>query len=184
MSEQGKLILLSGYSGVGKNTIITELKKRLGHQLTYIPSYTTRPMRDYEQQGNPYIFVSPEFFNELVEEGYFAEYNVVHGYLYGTPIREYRQAIANGNLIIKDIDVEGAIKLKQNLNVPTIDIFIDPPSLEELKARLYKRGETEEGISKRLERIELESSHRDCFTYHVVNDILEDTLHKILTLIK
>lgn len=182
---KGKIFVLSGYSGTGKNTIINELKKDVTKELTYIPSYTTRDMRlhDNESQGNPYYFVSKEQFEDKIKQNDFIEYNTIHNNLYGTPIKEYKEALEHGAIIVKDIDVEGAVRMKEVFGSDVCLVFVEPPSIDELYHRLEHRGDSREQIDLRMKRIELERSYRDLFDFVIVNDNLNYAVSDLLEII-
>lgn len=168
----GKIIILSGHSGVGKTTLINELKKDITVKFTYIPSYTTRDMRlhDNESQGNPYFFVTKDKFEDMIEKSMFIEYNTIHNNLYGTPIKEYKDALEKGYTVVKDIDVEGAVRMKEVFGTDVCLVFVEPPSMDELYKRLRKRGDSAEQIDLRMKRIELEKAYKDAFDYVIVYD--------------
>jgi guanylate kinase len=165
----GYVVAFAGYSGAGKNAIINELRKRLPF-LTYIPSVTTRNKRKGETEGFPYFFVSKEKFLELLQQNAFIEYEKIHGNLYGSLKEKYLEAIQNEQIVLVDIGVEGAVSMKKEFGKHAILIFIEPPTIEELKERLVARGELE--IQKRLKRIEYESSMKEHFDEIVINDEL------------
>lgn len=183
--KKGKLFILSGYSGTGKNTIISGLMRDLNNTLTYIPSYTTREMRvhDNETQGSPYNFVSEEQFRKMVENKKFIEYNVIHNNMYGTPVDEYKEAINNGEIIVKDIDVEGAVRMKELFGADACLVFVEPPSLEELYSRLNNRGDSKEQIDLRMKRIDFEKGYKRAFDYTIVNDDLDYAISDLLAII-
>ena len=114
----------------------------------------------------------------------FAEYQDVHGYLYGTPRSILEDTIANGGMLLLELDVKGALKIKSQYSDDTISIFIMPPSIESIKERLSKRGaDSEIRIQKRMERLEMELSYRNRFDYEVVNDHLDDALLELSEII-
>lgn len=173
----GKIIIFSGFSGVGKNTIINELRI-LYPDLLYIPSMTTRSMREGESEGVPYFFVSKEEFMERIKKNYFIEYEQVHENWYGTPKDKYYEAIENDQLVIKDIDVNGALNMKKEFGEHVVLVYIEPPSVEELKQRLEHRGDNMDDIIKRLKRIDYEASQKPNFDEVVVNDDLQKAIKK------
>ncbi|ASN06765.1 guanylate kinase [Virgibacillus necropolis] len=173
----GKIIVLSGFSGVGKNTIINSLRGSYP-SLVYIPSMTTRDMREGESEGFPYFFVSKEEFKERIEKNYFIEYEGIHGNWYGTPKDKYYEAIQQNLLVIKDIDVNGAISMKEEFGKSTILVYVEPPSIEELKQRLIDRGDDMDDIIRRLKRVDFEASKKPFFDETVVNDQLENAIRQ------
>lgn len=173
----GKIIVLSGFSGVGKNTIINSLRGSYP-SLVYIPSMTTREMREGESEGFPYFFVTKEEFKERIEKKYFIEYEGIHGNWYGTPKDKYYEAIQQDLLVIKDIDVNGAISMKEEFGKSTLLVYIEPPSIEELKQRLIDRGDNMDDIIRRLKRVDFEASKKPFFDEAVVNDKLENAIHQ------
>ena len=143
------LIILSGSSGVGKNTIINKLLED-NENLELMTTVTTRDMRPGESQGNPYYFVTREEFEKKIEDGEMLEYALVHGNYYGTSRKILEDKVKNGKILIKDIDVEGTLNLMKLLGDEVISIYLKPVSIEQLRERLLGRGETE--IEKRLNR--------------------------------
>lgn len=172
---QGKIIVFSGFSGVGKNTIINALRSRYS-SLVYIPSMTTREMRPGESEGFPYYFVSKEEFMERIEKNYFIEYEQIHGNWYGTPKDKYHEAIQKGQIVVKDIDVNGAMSMKEEFGNYTVLVYIEPPSIDELKKRLISRGDDMDDIMRRLKRVDYELSKKPLFDEWVVNEDLEKAI--------
>lgn len=171
----GKIIIFSGFSGVGKNTIINELRKKYP-SLLYIPSMTTRSMRDGESEGAPYFFVSKEEFKDRIANDFFIEYEQVHENWYGTPKDKYYDALKLNQMVIKDIDVNGALRMKQEFRENVVLIYIEPPSVDELKERLVQRGDDMDDIIKRLKRVDHEASKKPYFDAVVVNDHLQKAI--------
>ena len=155
---KGKLIILSGPSGVGKSTIRTELIKQLPN-LWYSISATTRPKRDNEQNGIDYYFLTKEEFVKQIENNNFLEYEEVYkDTYYGTLKQTVFDKLNNNINVILEIDVNGALNIKKNLK-EAILIFIEPPSFENLKTRLINRDtESEEKLKERLEKASYELS--------------------------
>lgn len=174
---RGKIIVFSGFSGVGKNTIINELKTKYP-SLLYIPSMTTREMRPGETEGSPYYFVDREEFKSRIANNYFIEYEEVHGNWYGTPKDKYYEAIENNLTVVKDIDVNGALAMKEEFGEHTILVYIEPPSIDELKHRLLTRGDNNDDIIRRLKRVDYELSKKPFFDEVIVNDDLEKAVLK------
>jgi guanylate kinase len=168
---KGKIFILSGPSGAGKNTLINQILT-LDLGLHYIPSFTTREMRKGETQGDPYYFVDLDSFQNMIDNGEFLEYEKIHGNYYGTHWKSYEYAIQNGYDVIKDIDVNGALNFKEVFPGDVVLIYIRPSSLEILKDRLMMRGDDPKDIQIRLNRIQLEESKQNRFDYTVYNDDL------------
>ncbi|SDO18211.1 guanylate kinase [Alkalicoccus daliensis] len=177
-----KIFILSGFAGAGKNAIINNLLE-IESSLTYIPSYTTRNKREGEAQGNPYQFVSMEQFQHMVAKNDFIEYEEVHGNLYGTPLSSYELAFKEGKTIVKDIDVNGAVKFKERFPQAAL-IFIQPTNPEDVLERMRNRGDKEADIMKRMQRIEYELQLKDKFDYTVYNDDLAQATKECLEIIK
>lgn len=147
-TKKGILIVISGPSGAGKGTICKELLKK--HNLHLSISATTRTPREGEVHGENYFFLSREEFLNKVEENDFIEYAEVYGNLYGTPKSGVQQMLDDGKDVILEIDIQGALKVKDNVS-DGVFIFILPPSMEELKQRIIKRGsETPESLMTRF----------------------------------
>jgi guanylate kinase len=152
--------------------------------LQFSVSWTTRPARNYEKNGYDYNFIDDEEFNRLLEKNQFAEHEVVHGYNYGTPKTLLEDVIKKNGLLILELDVKGAAGIKKLYPDNTLLIFIMPPSIDELKQRLRKRGsDSEVRIQKRLERLEMELSYKDQFDFEIVNAELNTALKKLSQLI-
>jgi len=134
-----------------------------------MPTYTTRNPRDGEKQGSPYYFVTRDEFLKMVQEEKFYEFEEVHGNLYGTPKKEIADIKANNKICLKDIDVKGAMVLKEllkdKLKVVTIFFVVEK---QELKNRLIGRGEKD--LAKRLERFDLELTYKDKYQ-HIINNV-------------
>jgi guanylate kinase len=173
MKSQHKshLFVISGPSGVGKNTIINALMKRV-EGLAYSVSHTTRKPRNGEVNGRDYYFVDEETFKKMIEDGYFVEWAKVYSDYYGTSFSGIKEKLSEGKDVILDLDVQGAMNLKASFKNSTL-IFVIPPSVEELKRRLKKRGMNQELIQKRLSNIECELKMAEKYDYIVLNDELE-----------
>jgi len=168
-TRKGVLIVVSGPSGAGKSTLID----RFLHEDTesrFSVSYTTRQRRPHEQNGADYYFTDERNFKELIEKGYFLEWENVHGNFYGTPRAEVMSILKNGKDIILDIDVKGALSIKGQCSAARL-IFIEPPSVTELEKRLVQRGEKD--IQTRMRRVQEEIALKGQFGYTVKNDDLE-----------
>ncbi len=165
---QGMLFVLSGPSGVGKDSVIRALKAE-GFPLQYVVTVTTRPRRPTEVHGRDYFFVSPAEFQRLKDQGRLLEWAVVHGHEYGTPLDQVQAALAAGQDVLLKIDVQGAAQVKRR--VPgAVFIFLAPPSLEDLAARLAQRGtESPEALARRLADAQAELQRLREYDYVVIN---------------
>ena len=173
-----KLFVISGSSGVGKGTVIKEFLKRNPNFKLSI-SCTTRGIRDGEIDGVNYFFLSKEEFQKSVENNDFLEWAEFSGNLYGTKKSFVEECLKNNENIILEIDTKGALNVKQ-IMPEAILIFIAPPSLEELEARLRGRHtETEDAIQKRLASIKLEIENSKHFDYQIINDTVDNAVKKI-----
>jgi len=180
----GKLIIVTAPSGAGKTTIVRHLLATEPN-LAFSVSATTRPRRDYEVDGRDYYFIPLETFHQKVAENAFVEWEEVYpGKCYGTLKSEVERMWADGKDIIFDVDVKGALNLKQQYPDRTLSVFIRPPSVEALAERLLKRGtETPETLNTRLERVRYELTFADRFDAVVVNDVLETALEEASRLV-
>ena len=176
-----KLIVISGPSGVGKGTLVNELLKKGDYALSI--SCTTRAPRVGEREGVSYFFISKDKFLSMIEEGGFLEYDNHFENYYGTPKDFVEKQLQTKNVIL-EIEVNGAFKVKKSYP-EAILIMIEPPSKEELKARLVGRGtESAENIKDRLARLEYELSQKDKYDYTVINDDLDRAVEEIENIIK
>ena len=176
------LVIFSGGSGVGKNTVIAELLKVGGFAL--LPTYTTREKRPTESEGNPYCFLTEAEFKQKIEENELYEHEIVHGHYYGTSKRLLKEKLALGKILLKDIDVLGTQNLVKNIgnDVRIITLFLKVDSKDVLVKRLTERKETE--IEKRLERYDMEMSYSDKYDYIITNNDLEETKELVLDIIE
>ncbi len=182
MSRKGKLIVLSGPSGVGKTTICRKIISRR-NDIVYSISATSRKKRRGEANGKEYFFLTEEEFKRWIRENRFAEYAIVHGNYYGTPKKFLEDNLKRGLNVLMDIDVQGAKKLMP-LYPDGVYIFILPPDFNELKKRLLKRNtDDKKEISNRLKTAVEEMKYIDDYKYVVKNDNLEDTIKEILKII-
>lgn len=178
---KNRLIILSGPSGVGKGTIVNELLKRGGYALSV--SCTTRKKRKGETEGVSYFFISKRKFNEMIEAGGFLEYNNHFKNFYGTP-KAFVEKMLETHDVILEIEVDGALNAKRAYPEALL-IMVVPPSVEELRARLIKRGsENEQSIEERLARMDYELSKRQYYDFTVINDELERAVDEIDAIIK
>ena len=167
-SRSGHLFVVSGPSGTGKSSIL-EMFLKEDKRTRFSVSYTTRAKRDHEVDERDYCFVDAAKFQAMVGKGEFLEWENVHGYLYGTPRTEVLRPLSEGIDVMLDIDVKGALTVKEEWPGAVL-IFIDTPSPDELVRRLLARGEKE--IEKRMQRVREEVAQKGLFTYVVVNDTL------------
>lgn len=180
--DKGLLIVLSGPSGVGKGTVCSALRQS-APQLTYSVSATTRAPRQGEVNGVNYFFKSKEDFLSMIERDQLLEWAEYVGNYYGTPIEFVRNTIDQGKDIILEIEVQGALKVKEKFP-EGIFIFLTPPSLDELKNRIVGRGtETEELIQNRISVGIEEINLMEHYDYAVVNDKVELACSRIEAII-
>lgn len=166
-----KIILITAPSGSGKTSIVKYLMQKFP-QLVFSVSATTRPPRKGEIDGKDYYFISEEQFKEKIHQKDFLEWEMVYeGKYYGTLKSEMSRIWKEENVPVLDIDVQGAIHVQQQYPVNTITLFIQAPSVEELRKRLLNRGsETEDSMNARLNKSTFEMSFKDHFQNIVVND--------------
>ena len=180
------LVLLSGVSGAGKDTIKKELIRR-NERIVSLPSYTDRAPREGEVNGEIYNFISTEEFEELIKNGDLYEYDVHHDHYYGTSKKLLNDRISSGKIIVKDIDVNGTENLVKLLGADTkiITIFLRVPK-QELHRRLIARnpGTSKKEIQLRLNLFDYEESKIGIYDYVIKNNDLEKTIQIISTIIK
>jgi len=182
IEKNGVVLVLSGPSGAGKSSLINKISDDIGDYYFSI-STTTRPMREGEEDGVHYHYVSKEEFKADIEADNFLEYAVVHGNYYGTSLRPVRKALAEGKLVIFDIDVQGNMAVNNRLGDITTSVFITPPTLSVLKERLESRNtDTKEVIDNRIKMAKREIQRTAEYDYLVINDNLDvaaDVLRQI-----
>lgn len=181
MDNRGKIIVVAAPSGCGKSTIINTILGDAGAEdlnLGFAVSATTRPPREGEQHGVNYYFISEEEFRAAIAEGRFVEYEEVYpGRLYGTLHSEVERITGSGRNIILDIDVNGALGVKKIYGERALTLFIEPPSIEELRNRLINRGtETADVIEVRVDRAKYEISRASEFDAIIVNDKIDEAV--------
>jgi guanylate kinase len=178
----GKLIVLTGPSGVGKGTLMQKLLQ-LHPELYYSVSVTTRSPRPGEINGKNYYFITRSKFEQLVAQGEFLEWAEFAGNYYGTPRAAVLDHIQSGKLVILEIELEGARQIRASFS-KALSIFILPPSFSELEKRIRGRGQdTEEAIARRLKRAQEEINAADEFDIQIVNDDFETALNQIETVL-
>ncbi|NLK93789.1 MAG: guanylate kinase [Clostridiales bacterium] len=178
MENKGVLIVISGPSGAGKGTICKALLEK-NKDLYLSISATTRAPRKGEEDGVNYYFLNKEEFKKKIAEDDFLEYAEVYGNYYGTPKSKVNEMLKEGKNVILEIDIQGALKVKENCN-DGIFIFILPPSMEELKNRIINRGsETPESLIERFNSAYKEINYISKYNYGVINDTVKEAVEKI-----
>ncbi len=184
MDHQGILVVVSGFSGAGKGTLMKELLKRYDNYALSI-SATTRAPREGETDGKEYFFVSKEQFEQMRDEQKLIEYAQYVNHYYGTPKEYVEQKMAEGKDVILEIEIQGALKVKKCFPDALL-LFVTPPSAEELRKRLVGRGtETLEVINARLARAAEEASGMEAYDYLLINDDLDrcvEEMHQLIQL--
>lgn len=183
-SSSPLLIVISGPSGVGKDAVLSEMKKR-SLPFYYVVTVTTRPKRRGEKDGADYHFVSESEFRQMVDRGELIEWAKVYGNYYGVPRRELREGLGQGKDVILKIDVQGAATIKQILP-EAVFIFLLPPSIEELASRLMqRRGLSDSELSLRLSKAQEEMDKLSLFDYVIVSqkDRLDIVVSEIVSII-
>ncbi len=182
--RHGRLVVISGPSGVGKGTINREVLRRTGAE--YSVSVTTRPPRAGEKDGCEYRFVDRTTFERMIEHDQLLEWAEVFGHRYGTPAEPIRRAIRDGRTILLEIDAQGGIQVHQKMP-EAVFILIVPPGIEDLQQRLRKRGtETDEAFAARLSQAAEELRRaRDsgAYAYEIVNDDLDQAIEDVVEII-
>lgn len=184
--KRGSLLIFSAPSGSGKSTIIQWLMNEHPElKLAFSISATSRPPRGTEQNGVEYFFLSPDEFRQKIQNGEFLEYEEVYqDRFYGTLKEQVERQLEAGQNVVFDVDVKGGCNIKEFYGNQAMSLFIQPPSIEELRRRLINRGTDDmEQIEKRVAKAEYELSFAPRFDHIVVNDILEDAEAEALRLI-
>ena len=183
MNKEGILIVVSGFSGAGKGTIMKALLERYDNYALSI-SATTRNPRPGEEEGKAYFFKTTEEFEKMIAKDDLIEYAMYVGNYYGTPKAYVEEQLRAGKDVILEIEIQGALKVKEKFP-NTLLLFVTPPSAEELRKRLEGRGtETQEVIDGRMKRAIEESEYMDQYDYLVVNDELDVCVEEMHHLIQ
>ena len=183
LNKRGILIVVSGFSGAGKGTVMKRLMEKYSDDYALSVSMTTRGPRTGEVDGQHYFFVSREQFEKTIAEEGLIEHAQYCGNYYGTPKAYVEKQLAAGKNVILEIEIQGALLVKEK-NPDTLLLFVTPPSAEELKKRLVGRGtETMEEINARLTRAIDEAPIMEKYDYIVINDEVEDCVDKIHELV-
>lgn len=181
MTDKGTLIVISGFSGAGKGTIVKRLVSDYGYDLSI--SATTRKPREGEKDGREYFFMTRAEFENLIDYNGFVEWTEYVENYYGTPRKNVEASLNAGRNIILEIEVMGALSIKEQYPDALL-IFISAPSIESLKERLKGRGtETDETIRKRLKKATEEASDMNKYDYIVINDDLEECIKTVNSVI-
>jgi guanylate kinase len=179
-NRKGHLFVVSGPSGVGKTTLIERFLKD-DSSSRFSVSYTTRQRRANEVNGKDYFFVDKDTFERMIEEAHFLEWERVHGQLYGTPQKEVLDALQDGIDLFLDIDVNGALRVKERFENACL-IFVEPLSQADLMKRLALRGERE--VSLRMARVSQEMERKYLFQYCIINDKLDEAYRDFAKIIE
>lgn len=183
LNERGILIVVSGFSGAGKGTVMKRLMEKYSEDYALSVSMTTRGPRNGEVDGVHYFFVSREQFEENISKEGFIEHAQYCGNYYGTPKAYVEKQLAEGKNVILEIEIQGALLVKEKLP-ETLLLFVTPPTADELKRRLVGRGtETAEQIDARMKRAIDEAPFMSQYDYIVINDEVEKCVDKIHDLV-
>lgn len=181
--SKGFLLIISGPAGTGKGTVCKQLLER-NKDIVYSISATTRKPRVGEVDGVNYFFLDEDKFKDMVGKDEFLEHAHVHTNYYGTPKKFVMDEIEKGEIVLLEIDVQGALQIKNNYS-EAVFVFLLPPTMEELKNRIVKRGtESEEDINRRFENAFKELDFVGKYDYFVINDKVEDAVSDIESIIK
>lgn len=180
--KKGKLIIISGPSGSGKDTIMQGVFKKIPN-IVFSISSITRPMRCGEVEGEKYHFISREEFESMIKNDQLLEYNIFVGNYYGTPKAPVIEANEKGQNVLLEVDVNGAAQVRKKMP-QAVSIFIMPPSLEILEQRLRDRKtDSEEAINNRILAAKGEIERAKEFDYTVINDNLDDAINQVIEII-
>ncbi|MDO4219497.1 MAG: guanylate kinase [Synergistaceae bacterium] len=184
MKKRGNLLVVSGPAGVGKGTVLRSAFEKLDGMCYSISCTTREPRPNLDIDGITYYFLTKEDFATRISQNCFLEYAVVHGNFYGTPRDKVLHDLNNGLDVVLEIDVQGALMVKQKMPDAKL-IFFAPPSEEELERRLRSRGtEDESTIKLRLKNARWEMNQIDKYDYKVVNDSVTNATEKFIDIVK
>ena len=184
IQRRGLMLVISSPSGAGKSTISRNLMEA-DHQLSMSVSVTTRKRRGSEIEGVHYHFVSEREFERMRESDALLEWAEVHGNYYGTPREAVDVAMSEGRDMLFDIDWQGALQLQDKMRADVVGVFILPPSMAELKSRLFRRAEdAEDVIATRLANAKAEIEHWRDYDYVVVNDDLDKAFAAVRAIVE
>jgi guanylate kinase len=182
MDYPGNLFVVAAPSGAGKSSLVKALMELDSHVQPSV-SHTTRPPRGQEKHGREYFFVSPQEFDTMVMNNAFVEWAHVHGHRYGTSKKAIEDRIAHGADVILEIDWQGALQIRRAFANATL-IFILPPSWEELRSRLERRGEdSAEVIELRLSNARIEMAQAQAFDFVIINELFERALFDLKAIV-
>ena len=180
--DKGVAIIVSGPSGCGKDTILRNLFKE-HPEIKFSISTVTRPRRGIADEDAKYNFVTRDEFENMLKNDELLEYNVYVNNYYGTPKRPVVEAIENGDIMVIEVDVNGAASIRKKM--PGIkSVFVMPPSIEELERRLSSRGtDSDEVVRKRIDEAKTEIARKDEYDYTIVNGVLENAVNELYNII-
>lgn len=178
-------IIISAPSGSGKTTLCRALEKK-DPNIRFSISCTTRPQRKIEVDGVDYLFINNTKFREMIDREEFAEWEKIHGnFYYGTLKETLEKTIREEKILLLELDVQGAMSVKRLYPDHNLSIFVLPPSLEDLRTRLKKRGtDSPERIAKRLDRLAHEMEFKKHFDHIIINDNVDRAVDEIIKIIK
>lgn len=183
-SRRGLMFVLSSPSGAGKTTISRRMLE-VDRDLRLSVSVTTRPRRSNEIDGRDYYFITQERYKEMVEKNELLEHANVFDYHYGTPARHVHDCLVQGKDVLFDIDWQGTRQLAQKSRADLVSVFILPPSLKELERRLRTRAQdSDEVVTRRMAKAISEISHWQEYDYVIINDDLEKTTQRVISILQ
>lgn len=178
MSNKGRIVVVSGPSGVGKSTVVATLFSRGPKNLIKSISATTRSKRPGEIDGVHYYFWTRQRFEEAIANNELLEYARIYDNIYGTPREPVVKALESGKNVLLEIDVQGAASVRK-LGLDALYVFILPPSLDDLCTRLQKRNTPPAELEKRFKAAQEEMSHKDQYDIHIVNDTVSNAVSRL-----